>query len=376
VKTFPMLYKAHKSGALMQWEISVLENSDHSTGFDIWTSYGQVGGQIQQTRDLITEGKNPGKANATTAQQQALKEAQARWEKQVKKGYVEDREKAAKGEDDIGGVLPMLAHRYDEHGDKILFPCFVQPKLDGIRCIAIVENGKALLFSRTRKPITGMPHIQRELEERFPTGRLVLDGELYNHEYKTNFEQIVSLVRQEEAAENHSVVQYHVYDVVLEEEPYQLRQVFLRDIFSAHPSTQIILVQTIWVSDAEDVQKMYSNFVEAGYEGAIVRTAEGVYEHRRSYGLQKVKQFQDAEFPIVGCVEGRGKLAGHAIFECETEEGQRFNVKLEGSTAHLKELYENPYLWEGKYLTVQFQGFSNKNRVPRFPVGLRIREDE
>jgi DNA ligase-1 len=375
MNTFPTLYKAHKGGALMQWTISVLENPDHSTAFDIWTEYGQVGGQLQTTRDMISEGKNPGKKNATTPEQQALKEAQARWEKQVKKGYVEDREKAARGEDDIGGVLPMLAHRFDEHEAKIVYPAFVQPKLDGIRCIAIVENGKAQLFSRTRKPITGMPHIQRELEERFPEGRVVFDGELYNHEYKTNFEQIVSLVRQEEAAENHTAVQYHVYDLVLPE-PFITRWQLLQDLLGGHPSTQIVLVKTTWAEHRGSLDAAYSSFIEEGYEGAIVRNADGIYENRRSYHLQKVKQFQDAEFPIVGCNEGRGKLAGHAIFECETEEGQRFNVKLEGSTTYLKELYENPYLWEGKHLTVQFQGLSNKNRVPRFPVGLRIREDE
>lgn len=374
--TFPKLFKAHKGGALMEWSILVrplpTESEEHGV---IVTTFGQVGGALQTTEDVVTKGKNPGKKNATTPLQQAMKEAESRWEKQIKKGYVENAEKASKGEDDIGGVLPMLAHRFDEHEEKISYPCLVQPKLDGIRCIAIVEDGKCQLFSRTRKPITGMPHIQRELEERFPQGRYVFDGELYNHEFKANFEQIVSLVRQEEAAENHADVQYHVYDMVLPQN-YVLRMATLDSLFGIHPSTQIIVVKTLWADTREDLMHAYSQFVEEGYEGAIVRNSVGTYENRRSYNLQKVKQFQDLDYPIVGCVEGRGKLAGHAIFECQTPEGQTFQVKLKGETARLKELYENPSLWQGKLLTVQFQGFSNKNRVPRFPVGLRIREDE
>ena len=102
----------------------------------------------------------------------------------------------------------------EKQGHKIKYPCYIQPKLDGIRCIAMVQNGKCTLWSRTRKPITSCPHIVEELSRNFPVGNIVLDGELYNQDFRDNFEHIVHLVRQEEPDEKHRDVQYHVYDLV------------------------------------------------------------------------------------------------------------------------------------------------------------------
>ena len=92
--------------------------------------------------------------------------------------------------------------------------------------------------------------------------------------------------------------------------------------------------------------------------------------------LQKYKVFEDAEFEITGVEEGRGKLAGHAgSFICVTKEGNEFKAKLKGKLSDLKEYWENQKQYIGKTLTVQFQGLTNKNNVPRFPVALRFREN-
>jgi ATP-dependent DNA ligase len=128
--------------------------------------------------------------------------------------------------------------------------------------------------------------------------------------------------------------------------------------------------------------RAYEDFMEQGYEGAMIRNAEGDYEHRRSYNLQKLKKFQDAEFEVIGISEGRGSLAGHAAaFVCRIDDshGKRtFEAKLKGKnvTAFLKKCFEDHSLWEGKWLKVQFQGWTRKNRVPRFPVGLHFRDAE
>lgn len=368
--TFPTLYKKTSTGAIQQWNISVEQAY-------IRTEFGQVDGKLQTTVDKVTAGKNVGKKNETTPEEQALLEAKAKWTKQKKKGYV-DSIKAAEAEelDNIieGGIVPMLAQKFAERGDRIEYPAYVQPKLDGARCIAIIDNGICTLWTRTRKPITGVPHIVRALEKAFMKGYQVLDGELYNHKYKNNFEILIGFIKSPTPKEGHEVVEYHVYDTV-NTLPYNERHQGLVDYLPVEEEC-IKLVSTKLVYNEDGLMEEFEYFRSKGYEGAMVRNAAGLYVNKRSNDLQKIKEFDDAEFPIVGIEEGRGKLAGHAIFVCETKKGGRFTVKLKGETVKLKEYFDNHQLWEGKQLTVKYQGITNKKDVPRFPVGVAIRDYE
>lgn len=377
--TLPMLYKKTSTGAIQFWTIYVYEDSDHSTAYIMETQYGQLGTDSPQTTlDTIWTGKNVGKKNETSAQKQAELEAKAKWEKQKKKGYVESMDAALAGEVDElieGGILPMLAHKFVDQGHKIKYPAFVQPKLDGIRCIAIVEKGKCTLWSRTRKPITGMPHIVEELQRIFAQDNVVLDGELYNHDYKSNFERIVSLVRQENADPDHKLVQYHVYDVI-NDSTFQDRSAWLQIMFRHFAFDYTKRVPTYTVNYEDEVMDYFDDFRAQGYEGAMLRNSLSKYVNKRSYDLQKVKEFDDGEFKIVGITEGRGKLAGHAIFVCMDDKGDKFEAKMKGDTARLKEYFENHALWEGKKLTVKYQGLTSAKKVPRFPIAHAIRDYE
>lgn len=166
-RIFRTLYKKTTTGATQTWTIGVEGPTPNGYGI-IVTRFGQAGtDNPQEARDTITQGKNEGKTNRTTAYQQAVKEAEARWMKKKKSGYVEEIDKAVACEVDAvieGGINPMLAHKFSEQGHKIEFPCFAQPKLDGVRCIAIIENGACTLWSRTRKQILSMSHIADALE--------------------------------------------------------------------------------------------------------------------------------------------------------------------------------------------------------------------
>lgn len=356
--TFPTLYKRATTGALLQWTISVMENC-------IITRFGQVDGAIQETRDTVKAGKNLGKKNATTAETQAQLEAESKWRKQIeRKGYVENRARAEAGETDTeGGIAPMLAQKFHEQEKKVVYPCYLQPKLDGERCIGDEEG----LWSRSRKAITGVPHIQRAL-----VGLPRVDGELYQHEYHDDFEQIMSFVRSKTPKEGHEIVQYHVYDIPMEG-TFTERLAVLQVLRFTEP---LILVPTFVVADKAELTTKDLEFVGMGYEGSIVRNAHGTYEEgKRSMNLLKLKAFDDGEFPIVRVIEGRGRLAGHAgSITCLTAEGVEFEAKLKGKTSFLKELFENETLWKGKMMNVRYKGFTNKNNVPRFPVGMRIRE--
>ena len=380
-KTLPILYKKTNTGAIQMWKISTIpQHISCGEASIIVTEHGQVNGKIQTTHDLIGEGKNTGKKNATNAYQQAEAEALAKWQKQKKKGYVESIEAAEAGElDDLieGGIEPMLAHSFKKQGHKIKYPCYVQPKLDGIRCIAILKNGKCTLWSRTRKPITGVPHIAREIEQSFKED-IVLDGELYQHDFKSDFEKIVSFVRQDEPAEGHEVVQYHVYDLIM---PGSFKDRFGKLAFETLMRKKefkyLHAVQTVMVLEEEQVTIWFKEFKDQGYEGCMLRNEDGQYVNKRSYDLQKVKEFDDAEFDISGIEEGRGKLAGHVgSFICKTRDGKEFLAKMSGDTSRLQEYFINHSLWKGKKLTVQYQGLTGANGVPRFPVGIAIRDYE
>lgn len=375
----PTLYKKNSNESLQFWQIRVLETPNSGTLYDIETEYGQVGTDSPQiTIDTISKGKNIGKANETSTFEQANAEALAKWQKQKKKGYVESIEAAEAEELDAlieGGIVPMLAHTFEKQGHKIKYPCYVQPKLDGIRCIAIVKNSKCTLWSRTRKQITSCPHIIAEIENTFKKD-IVLDGELYSHKFKNNFEHIVHLVRQEEPDPQHEDVDYHIYDVV-NNLPFRDRINQVAYYFIESDFNHIHLVDTYEISSESEVQPCFSDFKKSGYEGAMLRNALGFYVNKRSSDLIKVKEFDDDEFKVVDIEEGRGKLTGHVgSFVCEMTNGNRFLAKMSGDTEKLKEYFKDHSLWKGKILTVQYQGLTGANGVPRFPVGLRFRESE
>lgn len=369
----PTLYKKTSTGADQMWEI-------RTSGNIIFTRFGQVGGKIQETEDLVKSGKNQGRANATTAKEQAELEAKSQWEKKLKKGYVQSLDDARAGKVDSiieGGYFPMLAHRYDERGDDIKFPAFLQPKLDGHRCTATVADRDATLWSRTRKPISSMPHIANALVDMFIhfPGNLYPDGELYNHDFHNRFEELTHFIRSSTPEPGYEVLQYHIYDINMPgtfEERFQ----WLTSVFQSHgrPDSPLKLVHTIRVNNEDEMMAAFEEFNAQGYEGAIVRNAHGKYVEKRSVDLQKLKTFIDAEFKIIGVTEGRGKLAGHAIFTCDLGvNGDTFDVKMKGTLESLKAYYQNPKSVIGKELTVKFQGYTKYGR-PRFPVGWRFAE--
>lgn len=367
-KVLPTLYKKTATGADQEWTI-------WTEGNVIVTRWGQVGGAIQETRDVIETGKNIGRSNETTPEQQAVAEAQSQWEKKLKKGYVQNLEDARAGKVDAiieGGISPMLAEKFDEQEHKLVYPLYVQPKLDGHRCIAILdEKGKCTLWSRTRKPITSMSHIQAALES-LGMHSVIFDGELYNHDYKDRFEELTSFIRNTEFQPGADSVQYHIYDLPSGWTFARRWHFLLEYVKGGHP---LHIVSTTLAHSREHLMSIMDQCLEAGYEGAMARNAEGLYVNKRSIDLQKVKVFNDAEFPVVGVEEGRGKLKGHAIFVCKTTAGVEFRAKLKGSQAELKKYFDNPGLAIGRQLTVKYQGITNKNGVPRFPVALRFRED-
>lgn len=364
---FETLYKKNVSGSIQSWTVQVESNV-------VKTTYGQLDGKLQTTEDVIKSGKNIGKKNETTPEEQAQLKAQQIFEKKLKKGYTPDLELAKTSDNVLDAVNPMLAHPIEKKEKYVTFPAVAQPKLDGMRCIAIVEEGKCQLYTRTQKEINTLPHIVEQIETLFSGQSIILDGELYNHDHKEDFNRLMSLIKRDEVHPDCQEIQYHIYDTVNDELEFYPRFIHLEPLLEGYE--HLMFVPTILVKSREQLDNAFHAFLELGYEGAMYRNPNMTYEHKRSAGLLKVKVMQDAEFQIIGVLEGNGKLAGHAgSFICTTPEGKEFKAKLKGKLDDLIEYFENFDKYKGSQLTVQFQGLT-PDGIPRFPVGLRIREVE
>ena len=211
----------------------------------------------------------------------------------------------------------MLAHKVNENKIDFSEEVFIQPKLDGVRCIFTKDGA----YSRTGKEFHNLQHIKIDLEKFFEQQpHTVLDGELYNHDLRDDFEQIISLVRKQKPTDEdrlnaHKLIQYHVYDMCLnyskvsESLSYANRLNWLLSSKNLW-SDSVISVETHRVKKYEEAANMhYDGFLKQGYEGSILRL-NGPYEQKRSYNLQKFKDFSDTEATIIGYEAGKGKFTG------------------------------------------------------------------
>ena len=369
MKTLPKLYKKTNTGKLQEWQVGVEGNI-------VYTWFGQVGGKIQETSDTI-KGKNIGKVNETTDEEQAEVKAKQMWVKKTKDRYVKSKAQAEKGESSVVCFKPMLAHPIEKKEKYVTFPAIAQPKLDGLRCLTIIDDEGVRMFSRTGKPITTLPHIEEELTNLFfprENEPLYLDGELYNHDYKDDFNKIVSTIKRDKVHKDHKLIQYHVYDCPTDASYDQRMEIIHSQITKNGKYVQIVDWEN--VMDQNELTLYFRNCLEDGYEGAMYRDNTMHYEHKRSTALLKVKVMDDAEFEVTDVQEGNGKLQGKAgAFICVTHEGKPFKAKMKGALEDLTEYLENFDKYRGKQLTVQFQGLT-PDGVPRFPVGIRFREAE
>ena len=209
-----------------------------------------------------------------------------------------------------GVIKPMLAYKVGKKEVDFTESVFLQPKLDGVRCV-ITKDG---CFTRTGNKWKNVAHIEAILESFFKENPdVTLDGELYNHYLRDNFEKIISLVKKQkptlddrhEAAE---LVEFHVYDYI-STMPYTVRYSYLKDWFGDGKTRNVVLTKNKHVDSLEMATADHKENLAAGYEGSILRLDKG-YECKRSYNLQKFKDFHDKEATIIGFVEGKGKRSG------------------------------------------------------------------
>ena len=260
---------------------------------------------------------------------------------------------------DQENIKAMLAHKYNE--DKADYPAFIQPKLYGVRCLFTAKGA----FSRANNQFMNVEHIEQALKPFFaknPTA--VLDGELYNHELKDDFEKIISLVKKrkptdEDRLEAAELVQYHVYDVAsMKIGGYATRLNYLNsDVFRGFTTWPIMQVDTQVAHDFDDATRFHAKNLKLGYEGSIYRSWSGKYKGTRSWDLMKFKDFHDAEATIVGYEIGKGKREGtlgkfimqdHEGIEFGCPPGKGYNYK------DLANMLDNIHDYIGQWATFTY----------------------
>jgi len=227
---------------------------------------------------------------------------------------------------DQENIKAMLAHKYNE--DKADYPAFIQPKLDGVRCLFTAKGA----FSRANNRFMNVEHIEQALKPFFaknPTA--VLDGELYNHGLKDDFEKIISLVRKKKPTDNDraeaaELVQYHIYDVAsMTIGTYTDRYLFILAEQSLKNKACLQIIDNNLVLDFDDAVVMHKKNLKLGYEGSMYRTPSGKYKGTRSWDLMKFKDFHDTEATIIGYEIGKGKRQGTlGKFIMQDDEGVEF----------------------------------------------------
>lgn len=402
------LYKRDKKGKLMEWNIWH-DNVSYTT------SSGYVGGAITETLPTFVKQKNVGKANETSLEQQVLNEVASKIQYQIDHGYsyeIPSEEKRFE---------VSLADKYSDRQEKgkLDFPYICEPKLDGLRCYIKMVDGEIRMFSRGHKEFVSCPHIAKnefvkKFFETYPDA--ILDGELYNHDLKDDFNKIVSLVKKtkpkpEDLKESAKLVQYHCFDSYYPSEPqliYTERKERVSRMWHAFDNSYRFdakmegreyrfVVQLVGSSyfmspftvDYEDyfcehseaeVEEMISWFVERGYEGIMLKK-DVPYFFGRSFEMLKYKKFKDAEYKIVDFEEGKGNLKGiAAAVICETDNGEQFKAGVTGTQDYARNLYENRNEYVGKLATIKYQELTpmkdGKGGVPRFGKMMSVRDYE
>lgn len=408
------MYARDSSGKIKVWSISVAHIPTDDDAVVITTEYGQYGGKLQKSFNTIREGKNLGKANTTTPYEQAVKEATATAEAQRRLGYKtltdleihrtewQDEEtkqaiymygygsKESSALDKIldeflpkdntdkdDNMIPMKCQKYwkDQKGiavPRVHFPCFGQPKVNGVRAFISWENGKVVIRSKKGLEYTILEHIEKDFTEDDFTHagtKLVYDGELYIH--GTILSDITSAVRTRSLATQ--AVRFFTFDLAIPNIGQEKRLEILT-LKTPLNSQNIKLVSTVVVKDNDSAQRLTDEWIELGYEGGIFRSFHDMYGFgKRPMYITKLKRLEEMEFKIIDVIP-QGKRPDLALFVCMSK-GGRFETNPEGSEELRRKYLVDREKLIGKMATVQFYEWT-VNNIPFHTKMIAVRDYE
>lgn len=361
----------------LQVSIDNIESTEVLDGY--YASYSTCSGysgmkMTTSASTIISVGKNIGRKNETNVLTQAYKECQSKHASKLKAGYTEERQLNTNPPSALL-PFPMAVKSWKDHQSKISYPCFVQPKLDGVRMLAKFDGNEVKLITRRLHDIVGFKKIKEDLKHMFKKSKmkdLFIDGELYSH--GVNLQTISGIVRNESVEEDvKDTLQYYVFDCFDVGQPdmgFEDRFELLKKFVDSSKTDIIVLNETIKSETATEADRYYKKVISHGYEGVIYKSSSRPYEfdfnkEKRSSWYLKRKKQDDAEYPIVGFAQGKGKDLGCIVFELQAET-KTFNCVPNGTYEYRKQLYSEAMedfdsTFKGKLAKVVFDDLSKEN---------------
>ena len=253
---------------------------------------------------------------------------------------------------------PMLAYPVSDKPINYDNKISMQPKLDGVRCLIQYDNSQVKAYSRTGKEWKNIDHILFNLKPWFALNPdIILDGELYNHDLKNDFEKIISLVRKQkpddiDMIESADMVQFHCYDIIDETKTFEERNNFINQAIPRNHCVKHVKTQS--VGNETLANMIHKQNLDNGYEGSILRTND-VYKCGRSWNLRKFKDFHDAEATLLAWVEGKGKRKGTVgKFMAVDADGNEFGMPVMDKFEYLQKNFRKMRGWVGKTATFTY----------------------
>jgi len=408
------LLSISKSLKFRVFEGTVERDVAHST---VTTFSGYLNGKLTKTVKVFRDSKNVGKSNEIDHWQRAKDKLDAIYKEKQDTGYksLDDYRllypslKITNTEsilslgfthdtDVLGRPLPMLANKYRDVKNIEAMSGFVQPKLNGVRCISYFDTPhtlmdnimKTVIYRSRGGEVYFLPHLDRiisvlieELQSILSTsGRtyVSLDGEIYKHGVSL---QTISGAARRKTLEAKDWLEYRVYDFILYNELGQsvnlineYKQTILKEAFENFKEAEerLSYVETIKTNfDRESVNYYHSLYKNKGYEGIILRPYQLEYEPGvRSNTIIKVKEFQDGEFEVVDIVKGNEALPRECVVMCKLKTGQTFKVNPKLTHEDREALWYNREEYIGKFYTIQFFEYTDDN-IPFHATGIHFR---
>jgi len=347
------------------------------TGKDICIMYAKTGtigsDKFSVSSVKVTKGKNIGRKNETTPQQQAEKELISKWNLMFAKGYKDKMTYVDSSTNNTfkdKSIMPMLLNKYKPKKDNFKSG-YIQFKKDGCRCIAEKHNGVIRLKSREGK-IFNIPHILESITKMMNTQLdQVFDGELYLH--GVPLQEIGSMVKRNDP---NNKLEYHIYDIAIPNLTFtQRRNLLLALDVTKFPNIVIDYGKT--VKKEKDVILFHKKALDMGYEGSVFCDPNSKYGFGfRTSGKTKLKPRVTDEFECIDHYWNKGKMKKQSTLICRTKEGKVFHVKLKG-TSEQREKWASNFETDvkGKMITVEYRKLSN-DKKPLEAVGIAIRDYE
>lgn len=369
-KSLPMLYGLSRIGKVKQWQAAVQENADKTATIIIQSGY--VGQKIRDIPKLVKKGKNIGKSNETTPYQQALSQIESAWNSKRDENY--ELEMIDPDNYIPRLMLPMLAKGVGK--GKIVYPCYIQPKFNGVCNLAerfpnplpSFRDETILHHSRGGHLFETLAHLDdwiHKLNAPSP-----VHGELYVHGW--SLQKIGSYTKKIKPDQH--LLQYWLYDMAWVGVSFKDRIEWLESVLNLitrnFPECPLRLSPTTIVNNYDEAKIYHDNCVQNGYEGAMLKNAAGQYVFQyNSNDIEKVKDYQDSEFEIIGGKEGTGTDTGCIIYRCITESGGEFDARPRGTVEDRQQMLIDLPNDIGKMLTVRYAELSDDG-IPLQPVGI------